>query len=448
MVGIISRLRTRAGLAIMGQKASTVGPLISWSQVGRPAWSKRDYAKRAAEGYQQNPISFACIHLIATAFGSVPLELVNVGKGGQRNEIEAHPLLDLLDQPNPDEDGSFFRSAWASQYLISGNAYTERVEGIGGNGLPSQLFRWRSDRVTVIPGPDGWPQAYEYSAGGQRKRLPVQIERNVRPILHVKAFHPLDDWYGMSAVDPASYAIDVYADTQRWNKGMLQNSGQPSGALVYSGVSGQTTNVMTPDQRERIKAALDERVVGAKNAGRPIILEGGLDWKAFGFSPKDMDFVLGKADAARDIARSFGVPPMMLGIPGDNTYSNYREANRAFYRQTVIPLLDRFCRSMTGWLIRPTGDKTLRIVFDQDEIDALSMDREAKWQRAQNADFLTVNEKRVSVGYDELGSEGDIVLVPANMIPLDAAGEVEDPNGSGSQKPIGAVDKTDESDGE
>src|SRR5262249_14603430 len=89
---------------------------------------------------------------------------------------------------------------------------------------------------------------------------------------------------------------------------------------------------------------------GAANAGRPMVLEGGLDWRAMSYTPADMDFTGIRNAAAREIALAFGVPPMLLGIPGDNTYSNYREANLAFWRQTVLPLVARTAASLTRWL--------------------------------------------------------------------------------------------------
>jgi HK97 family phage portal protein len=72
-----------------------------------------------------------------------------------------------------------------------------------------------------------------------------------------------------------------------------------------------------------------------------MVLEGGLDWKQMGYSPKDMEFISAKDGAAREIALAFGVPPMLLGLPGDNTYANYREANVALWRLTLLPLLTR-----------------------------------------------------------------------------------------------------------
>ena len=72
-----------------------------------------------------------------------------------------------------------------------------------------------------------------------------------------------------------------------------------------------------------------------------MLLEGGLKWQALCLSPADMDFVGLKAAAARDIALAFGVPPVLLGLPGDNTYANAREAERALWRQTLLPLAEK-----------------------------------------------------------------------------------------------------------
>jgi len=95
---------------------------------------------------------------------------------------------------------------------------------------------------------------------------------------------------------------------------------------------------LTQEQFDRLQFELESYHQGARNAGRPMLLEGGLDWKPMGFSPSDMEFQKTKEAAARDIAIAFGVPPMLLGIPGDATYANYQEANRAFFRLTRLNL--------------------------------------------------------------------------------------------------------------
>jgi HK97 family phage portal protein len=129
-----------------------------------------------------------------------------------------------------------------------------------------------------------------------------------------------------------------------------------------------------------------------------LLLEGGLAWQSMSLTPKDMDFLELKHGAAREIALAFGVPPMLLGIPGDNTYANYREANLAFWRQTVLPLGQRFASAFGAWL-GPAWGEGLRLAIDVDQVEALSAEREALWRRVNEADFLTPDEKREAVGY-------------------------------------------------
>ena len=118
-------------------------------------------------------------------------------------------------------------------------------------------------------------------------------------------------------------------------------------------------------------------------------------------SPKDMEFLEVKHTAAREIALAFGVPPMLLGIPGDNTFANYQEANRVFWRQTVLPLATRVGCAVRQWLA-PVFGASLRLAIDTDRIEALAADRAALWERVTAAPFLTINEKRAATGYGPL----------------------------------------------
>ena len=181
-----------------------------------------------------------------------------------------------------------------------------------------------------------------------------------------------------------------------------------AGALVYAGPEG---TVLSDSQFDRLKRELTDTYQGAANAGRPLLLEGGLDWKAMSLTPKDMDFLEAKNAAAREIALAFGVPPMLLGIPGDNTYANFREANLAFWRATVLPLVSRTASSLTQWLT-PRFGETPRIGFDTDSIDALAIDRESTWDKLNAASFLTLNEKRAAAGYGPV--EGGDGFIAAN----------------------------------
>jgi HK97 family phage portal protein len=299
-----------------------------------------------------------------------------------------------------------------SYLLLAGNAYVEAVGISEASSGPShirsnlnvrELYALRPDRMKLVPGADGWPQAYEYMVAGSSVRFDQSVAQP--PILHLSLFNPLDDYYGLSPLEAAAIAVDTHNAAAKWNKALLDNAARPSGALIYSGPDGAG---LAEPQFERLKRELNNQYEGAGNAGRPMILDGGLDWKAMSLSPQDMDFMEAKHSAAREIALAFGVPPMLLAIPGDNTYSNYQEANRVFWRQTVLPLANRIGSALTQWLA-PSFGEGLMLAPDIDKIEALSFDRAALWERVTKAPFLTVNEKRAATGYGPV--EGGDVFV-------------------------------------
>jgi HK97 family phage portal protein len=208
-------------------------------------------------------------------------------------------------------------------------------------------------------------------------------------------FHPGDDFKGHSPLEAAVRAVDIHNAGGAWTKALIDNAARPSGALVYSGAEE-----LTDDQLRELREDLERIYQGPGNAGRPIVLQGGLEWKPMSLSPADMDFVEARHMAAREIALAFGVPPMLLGIPGDATYSNYREANLAFWRMTVLPLVSRSARAIANWL-KPKLDGDL--TADLEATPAFQEDRATHWARLEAASFLTTEEKRRLAGIDGKG---------------------------------------------
>jgi HK97 family phage portal protein len=371
-------------------KASRTGAIVAMHYAGRPVWTPRNFPALARAGYMKNPIAYRAARLVQEAAASVPWLLYERGA-----ELDEHALLDLLARPNPRQAGGEFLEALYGHLLVAGNAY---VEAVTVDGDVRELYALRPDRVSVVPDASGWPAAYEYSANGRTIRF-AQDGDGIPPILHIAKFHPLDDYYGFAPAEAAQASVDVHNAASAWNKALLDNAARPSGALVYKSEGGEN---LSGEQFERLREELAENFSGAANAGRPLLLEGGLSWQAMSLTPKDMDFLSLKHSAAREIALAFGVPPMLLGIPGDNTYANYREANLSFWRQTVLPLIARTSAALGGWL-GPAFGEGLRLGLDIDAIEALSEEREALWRRVNAADFLNPDEKREAVGYGKRG---------------------------------------------
>ncbi len=368
--------------------------------LGKAVWSARNYDQFADEAYRKNVVAHRCIHMVSKAVGSVSWVLHREDETG-RHVVEQHPLLALLKRPGACMYGSELIESLCAYRMIDGNAYLLAVQAEH-QEHPKELFILRPDRVRVVAGKNGVPAGYEYQVEHDTRRFMVNQVRGHSPVLHLKYFNPLNDWYGMSPVEAAAYSIDQHNQAGVWNQALLQNGAKPSGALVMQAEKDGSGSHLSDEQFVRIREQIDTQFSGAANAGRPLLLEGGLDWKEMSLSPRDMDFIESKHSSARDIAQAFGVPPQLLGIPGDNTYSNMVEARMALWEQTILPVLDDMTQALGGWLVpmfsAPGQGQRLWLDYDKDAISALAPRREAMWQRLQRSDFMTVNEKRRAVG--------------------------------------------------
>ncbi len=328
----------------------------------------RSYDAQVREGYLENAIAQRAVRLVAEGVAATPFAasddaveaLVAATSGGQS-------LLETL----------------AAQLLLHGNGYVQLLGDT--DGRPVELYALRPERVSVEADARGWPAAFRYKAGEAVVRLAAN------EVIHIRTHHPLDDHYGLGCLGAASGAIAIHNASAKWNKALLDNAARPSGALVH-----EASETLSGEQFERLRDELAKSFSGSGNAGRPMLLEGGLKWQALSLSPADMDFAGLKAAAAREIALAFGVPPMLLGLPGDATYANYREANKALWRQAILPLagkiLDALAEGLRPWFAG------LTLAIDPDRVAALSEDRERLWAQVTAADFLSPEEKRALLG--------------------------------------------------
>lgn len=336
-----------------------------------------DYPRAIAEGFLANPIAQRSVRLIAEGIGQAPLACSDDALAALMTATSAgQSLVETL----------------AANLLLHGNAYVQILKD--GAGVPIELFALRPDRVRVVLDGNGWPCAYDYTVCGDTTRLPVEDENGWPDVVAIRTMHPLDDHVGAGALEAAWQAVLIHNAATAWNRALLENAARPSGALVFDTGDGAS---LAHEQFERLKRELDIAFAGAANAGRPMLLDGGLKWQSMALTPADMDFATLKSAAARDIALAFGVPPMLLGLPGDNTYANFREAGRALWRLTLLPLAEKVLAALREGLAPWFPEATLGI--DLDRVPALSEDRERMWSQVASADFLSNAEKRQMLGF-------------------------------------------------
>lgn len=401
-MGLLSKLKTYFGRKF---HLGRMQPVL----FNEASFVATNYRAIAKEGYQENVYVHAAIREIASTVAGIPWILTRASTG---KEIEQHELLDLLRQPNPLMSGSAFFEWMASYFFLAGNSFiisTGMLEG--GLGKPKFLELARPDLIGPIKGDREKPIAgYRLEVGNGRK-IDIAFER----VLHQKTFNPLDKLLGHSPTLTGARSITQSNESKRWNVAMLQNNARPPGGFFSEGT-------LTEAQIKQMRDQLDLRHAGPENAGRPLIGGGGMKWTQFGLSPTDMDWLEGQKISAREIALLYGVPPELLGDSANKTYSNYKEARKSFYEETILPYMIMVRLDLNNWLV-PQFGTDLFLDFNTEEVSALQEDVDALFKRANESNFLTVNEKREMVGIEAV-PEGDVVLQPLTLVPLGTGREL------------------------
>lgn len=393
-----------------------------------PAWRTVDYASFIKEGYVGCVPVHACISMTAKSASSVNWVLMQGDK-----ELDTHELLMRLARPNQYESGQRFFENVVINYRTAGNAYIYRNSGID-TAPPSSLYWLRSDRVTVIKSGD-WKNpigGYEYSAGAKPDFIKEPL------VLHLKEPNPGDDWYGLSPIESAAHEIDTWNESVNWNMKLLQND------MRIPGIVTGNSNM----DLDKFKEMWRERYQGSENAGVPLFLDGqDIKWESITGTAKDSDWNEGQKRVLRSICSIFGVPSQLLGDTEASTYANYQEARKAFYLETVLPLLDFLRDELNAWLV-PLYGSGLRLDYDRDKIEALQEDQGKKYGYLETSRFLTVNEKRAAVGYEDI-PEGDVVMVGMGEMTLaDAVAAPGDLSGGDEDEDAEVVDNQAEEDEE
>ena len=397
--------------------------MMGYFGVGSTDIKKYNYQDLAKEGYLKNAIVYRCVNEISRGASAVPFII----KAGDQI-IEEHPLIDLLNRPNPLQSYSEFFNSLFGYVLLSGNAYILKVGAE--TSTPQELHQLRPDRIVIKGSGNQIPDRYQYVLNGKvHQQYEVDQENGFSDLKHIKLWNPLDDYYGLSPMSAAAVEVDQFNMASKHNVNLLNNGARPSGAIVFKPQddAGFAVN-LTESQRQQLLTDLNNRFSGTANAGRPLLLEGDFDWREMGLSPKDMDFLNLKHMSATDIAMCFGVPSQLVGVPDAQTYANVAEARLALYEETIIPHLRKLSSDLNEWLV-PMFDERLRLEFDIDAIPALSERRRKIYENVTSAvreGIMTRNEAREIIGLQPVDGADDL-YISATLFPLTDEG-VEKPD--------------------
>ena len=350
-----------------------------WLRAGAPSEVPRSYEAMVREVFMTNPVGQRSVRLVSSSVGAVPIYSLS------KNEAAAALVM---------ADGVM--ETITAHLLLNGNAYVQLITDDA--EVPRELVVLRPDKVTIHNDARGQVKGYVHAEPGGSSYFAAKDALGRCLVRHLKAFHPLDDHYGLGCLDAAIAPATVHNRATTWNRTLLDNAARPSGAMIYDPGDG---SLLSADQFARLKSELETMYSGAQGAGRPLLLDGGLKWQSLSMTPADMDFIALKEGCARDIALSFGVPPVLVGLPGDATYSNAREAGRALTRQTVLPITKRILGGLGSmlddWYPAVEG---VRLTILIEELSELAEDRVRLWDAVSKADFLDRQEKRDITGFE------------------------------------------------
>lgn len=356
-----------------------------------------------AGDFRQNPVVALGLDWITRNASSVPLELWIKTKYGEDVQLEGHPLLDLLKNPNPIYSGHALMSATIIDAMCVGNGFWSIVPNAGGR--VAELY-WLDGRYMAPDFPvDGseYLNSWKYiPAGTGRPEIfdPMQV------VDFKKGLDPWNDRLGYSPLLACCREVALISMISGYTASILKNVGVTN--MVISPIG---ENVLNDDQAKILKQSIMQSI-GLDRQGQPLILTSPALVESIGTNPSEMMLPDVDSTAVARICSAMGVSPMVLGLPDEGkTYANYREAQRAAWMNSIIPFHELIASSIEKKLLRlydPSGRMFMK--WNYSNVEALAEDQEQLANKAVmlfDKNIITRNEARMMVGLEEL-EDGDI----------------------------------------
>lgn len=382
------------------------------AQVNKASWPEKNVSVFRDEGYNQSATVYACVRARANAVSAATLRVYRDEGGGQRAEIEGHPLRELMVRPNPFVSEAEFLLLTSTFMDVCGFALIEKVRSSSGRVV--ELWHLRPDWAKPILRDQAAPD-WEYRIPG---RGAVTIPADDVLVITGAPSLTLAPT-GLSPISVALREVGIENSATDFLKLFLDNGGAPRYALV------SPTAITDQARADAIREKWAQTYGGFRNWVNVALLHGGLDVKQIGFDLNEMAYPeLRRLTEAR-ICTVLGVPAILIGAQvglDASTYSNFEEARRTFYEDTVGPLWARIDGAVTRSLLPEFGvERGVSVEFDTSNIPALRDDVNPAWARATEAlrsGAITINQAQMEMGLPGFGPGGDVLLMPGSVIPV------------------------------
>lgn len=359
---------------------------------------------------------WACVRLISETISTLSLDVVEKQRDGTSRPSSHNLQFILGDMPNADTTSAVFWEAMIAAMLLRGNGVAEKRYNAAGSLVALEFLSW--DRLSISRDAQGnriW--RYTDTPGTQRVIAEDKIFR-------VPGFTLDGDW-GVSAVEYGAAVIGGAMAAANSANGTFEKGLAPTVAFKMS-------NFLKPAQREEFRDNFD-KMGGALNAGRPVLLEGGMDVTTVGIKPSDAQLLESRGFSVEEICRWFRVPPHMVGHSEKSTSwgTGIEQQMIGFLTFTLRPWLKRIEQAIRKDLMTPTERVRLKAKFQvEDLLRADSAARAAFYEKMVGSGIYTRDEVRIIENLQPMGGNAAVLTVNSAYQPIDSLGVQPDAQGT------------------
>lgn len=333
------------------------------------------------------------VELISNSIATLPVKVLISGDEG-KNELEQHPIKMLFSDRNKNNLLSKFTliKLMVQSVLLRGNGFAliERAK----DGTPTGLRYLEANDVQIV---------YDKIRNTLYYDVPL-VKKRVEPneMIHL-LMHSYDGIRGISVLQNAARSLGIAHANDNAAKQFFENGMNLSGILTVQGPVSQK-------QREDIRSAWNETYT-ANGAGLTV-LQGNMSYQSVQLSAKESQMLESRQFSVTDIARFFGISPVLLGDLTKASYSTLEAVQNDFLVHCLQPYIVMIENELNRKLLKPSEDN-LSIVLETNEI--LRTDKSAQanyYSTLINSGVLSINEVRKELGYNGIGEDGDKNIIP------------------------------------
>lgn len=342
----------------------------------------------------------ACVTALADQVASINIRLYQYNKSGDVEEIDEHPILDLLFRVNTFT--TKFDHFWLTQSYLELTGESPWFLERDGTGIVSIYFL-RPDRLKPIIGSSRMIEGYEYDIGGGKK-VPLTNEE----VLFLKYPNPARPYRGIGTLEMAALTVDIDNYSEAWNRDFYKNSARPDSIINIKSAN------LTKEQKEKLVTSFDNQYKGEKNAHKTMLLFGEMEFNKSGFNQRDMDFLEQQRFSRDKILGIFRVPKAIVSQTEGVNYASAKVAEYIFAKYTVKPKMERLIQQLNEFLL-PLFPGTENMYLDFDSPVPTDMEEKVKrYDSALSHGWMTINEVREEQGLENVDG-GDELYLPSGL---------------------------------